>query len=28
VAAAVLYLCSSDAGAVTGIALAVAGGEV
>jgi NAD(P)-dependent dehydrogenase (short-subunit alcohol dehydrogenase family) len=28
VAAAVLYLCSSDAGAVTGTALAVAGGEV
>ena len=28
VAAAVLYLCSPDAGAVTGTALAVAGGEV
>ena len=28
VAAAVLYLCSSDAGAVTGTALTVAGGEI
>ena len=28
VAAAVLYLCSADAGAVTGTAMTVAGGEI
>ena len=28
VAAAVLYLCAADAGAVTGTAMTVAGGEI